>query len=157
MTPRAFALSRRAFLVTSGSALSAALAGCAPQLGPYQAKATTAPAIKHCFDSLGHQAGFKPFVLDGGTCYCNPVPAKIAVWRREGHFENKTDDEILTLYRARGVKTVLDHLECNNLCEWGPHVVKGGKCMVPPTPLSDNYEEVATGKWRTARIEGTDA
>ena len=86
----------------------------------------------------------------GGTCYCNPLPAQIAVWRKEGQFEGKGDDEVLTVYTAQGVKTLLDHRDCNNLCEWGPHVTKGGKCMVPPTPLTDNYEEVATGAPRKA-------
>lgn len=142
------ALSRRQFSVMAVGGLGAILAGCATQQGPFQAKATTPPAIKNCFDSLGHQ-GFKPFVL-GGTCYCNPLPAKIAVWQKEGHFEGKSADEIMTYYKARDVKTVFDHQNCNNLCEWGPHVVKGGKCMVPPTPLTDNYEEVATGNWRRA-------
>ena len=142
--------SRRAFLLGCGTGMSVALVGCAgPQFGPYQAKDASAPSIKNCFDTIGHR-GFKPFVLDGGTCYCNPLPAQIAVWRREGHFENRSDDEVVTLYRARELKTVLDHTDCNNMCRWGPHVVKGGKCLVPPTPLTDNYEEVATGKWRAA-------
>ena len=30
--------------------------------------------------------------------------------------------------------------------EHGPHVVKGGKCMTPPTPGTENYEEVLFGK-----------
>jgi hypothetical protein len=139
--------SRRGFLLAAAGALSA---GCVQrELGPYQAKATSAPPIKNCFDTLGHQPGFKPFVLDGGTCYCNPLPAQIALWKKDGHFEARGDDEIVQLYTGRGIKTVLDHRECNNLCQWGPHVAKGGKCLVPPTPLTDNYEEVATGKWKT--------
>lgn len=141
-------LSRREFGIITAGGLGAMLAGCATQQGPFQAKATTPPAIKNCFDTMGHQ-GFKPFVL-GGTCYCNPLPAQITVWQKDGHFEGKSADEILAYYKARDVKTVSDHLNCNNLCEWGPHVVKGGKCMVPPTPLTDNYEEVATGNWRRA-------
>lgn len=138
--------SRRTLLATLAAGASAFLTGCVPQqLGPFQAKAANPPPIKNCFDTLGHR-GFKPFVL-GGTCYCNPLQAQIPLWQKEGHFEGRAPDEILALYKAREVKTLYDHRDCNNLCEWGPHVVKGGKCMVPPTPLTDNYEEVATGKW----------
>ncbi|MBI3825968.1 MAG: hypothetical protein HY294_08230 [Candidatus Rokubacteria bacterium] len=144
------AVSRRGFLVTTVTATSALLSGCAVrELGPFQARAVAAPPIKNCFDTLGHQAGFKPFVL-GGTCYCNPLPAQIGVWQKEGSFEGKSEDEILAVYTAREVKTVLDHRECNNLCPWGPHAARGGKCIVPPTPLTDNYQEVAFGTWRTA-------
>ena len=140
--------SRRTFLVTLASGVSTLLAGCVQHdLGPFQAKAPAPPPIKNCFDTIGHR-GLKPFVL-GGTCYCNPLPAQIAVWQKEGHFEGKQPDEVIVMYKAREVKTLYDHKDCNNLCEWGPHVVKGGKCMVPPTPLTDNYEEVASGAWRT--------
>jgi hypothetical protein len=140
------ALSRRHLLKTLAAA--GLVGGCGPQLGPYQAKAIAPPPIKNCFDTIGHQ-GFKPHVL-GGTCYCNPLPAQIAIWQKDGHFQGKSGDEIVQVYQAAGFKTLLDHQDCNNLCEWGPHVVKGGKCMVPPTPLTDNYEEVAVGKWKTA-------
>ncbi|HEV8586679.1 MAG TPA: hypothetical protein VGT02_17050 [Methylomirabilota bacterium] len=140
---------RRGFLLTVVSGLSAGLSGCVAELGPYQAKAASAPPIKNCFDTLGHQ-GFKPFVLEGGTCYCNPLPAQMAVWRKEGHFGDLGDDDILQRYSAREIKTLADHRDCNNLCRWGPHVAKGGKCLVPPTPLTDNYEEVATGKFKAA-------
>lgn len=147
--PGAPTLSRRSFIgAVAASGVTGLLAGCGPQLGSFQAKASTAPPIKNCFDTIGHQ-GYKPFVL-GGTCYCNPMPAQIGVWQKEGHFEGKTPDEVVQVYRAREVKTLYDHQDCNNLCEWGPHVARGGKCMVPPTPLTDNYEEVAIGKWRTA-------
>ena len=143
-------LPRRGFLATLLGGISTLLcSGCVPQLGPYQAKAAVPPPIKNCFDTIGHQAGFKPFVL-GGNCYCNPTPAQIAVWQKEGSFEGKSADEIMTYYTAREVKTVFDHKDCNNMCEWGPHVAKGGKCLVPPTPMTDNYEEVATGLWNTS-------
>ncbi len=45
-------------------------------------------------------------------------------------------------YRDAGIKTAADHQHCNNLCEWGPHVVKGGHCMVSPTSGTVNFEEV---------------
>lgn len=145
MSEQRLELTRRGFLkfaMCAGVGV-VVLPGCAPQLGPYQAKAGTPPPIKNCFDTVGHQ-GFKPHVL-GGTCFCNPLPSQIAVWQKEGHFEGKSKDEILKLYTAREIKTVYDHKDCNNLCRFGPHVAKGGKCMVPPTPLTDNYEEVASG------------
>jgi hypothetical protein len=138
-------LSRRRLL--EGLAATAALltGGCVSQeLPPFRAKVAAAPPLKNCFDTVGHH-GFKPYVL-GGTCYCNPLPAQMAVWRREGHLGERSDAEVAGLY-AR-VKTLLDHRECNNLCEWGPHVVKGGGCLVPPTPFTENYEEVARGDWR---------
>jgi hypothetical protein len=53
--------------------------------------------------------------------------------------------DLLALYEQRGVKTALDHKGCNNLCQWGPHIIKGGHCMVPPTPATYNYEEVRFG------------
>jgi hypothetical protein len=137
-------LSRRGFLGGLSAGLGALVSGCVAQLGEFQAKATTAPPVKNCFDTLGHRAGYKPFVLDG-NCYCNPLPAQVALWRKEGLFEGKSDAEVQALYTARGVKTLSDHRDCNNLCEWGPHVARGGKCLVPPTPFTDNYEDVATG------------
>jgi len=141
-------LSRREFLKAAAliGTSAFALPGCVPQLGSYQAKAATPPPIVNCFDTIGHR-GFKPFVL-GGSCYCNPLPAQIAVWQKEGSFEGKSAEEILNFYKAREVKTLYDHRDCNNLCRSGPHVVKGGKCLVPPTPFTDNYEEVATGNWK---------
>lgn len=147
--PHSTALPRRSFLGALLSCLSAiSLSGCGPQLGPYRAKVATPPTVTNCFDTVGHR-GFKPFVL-GGTCYCNPVPAQIAAWQKEGYFVDQTPEAILAMYSERGVKTVHDHRNCNNTCEWGPHVVKGGKCLVPPTPMTDNFEEVATGEWKKA-------
>lgn len=142
------ALSRRGFMSAFATGVSTLLAGCGPQLGAFQAKASAPPPIKNCFDTIGHQ-GYKPHVL-GWACYCNPLPGQVAVWQKEGNFVGKSVDEVVQVYKAAGLKTLDDHRDCNNLCEWGPHVVKGGKCMVPPTPLTDNYEEVATGKWRSA-------
>lgn len=136
---------RREFLFVLSAGVAAATSGCAAQVGPYQAKATSAPPLKNCFDTLGHQPGFKPFVL-GGTCYCNPLPAQIAVWRKEGSFAEKSDDEVIGFYANRNIKTLAHHRDCNNLCQWGPHVAKGGTCLVPPTPLTDNYEDVALGR-----------
>jgi len=53
--------------------------------------------------------------------------------------------DLIALYEERGIKTALDHKDCNNLCEWGPHIVKGGKCMAPPTPGTNNFEEIRFG------------
>ncbi len=139
-------LTRRQLL--QALATAGLLGGCGPQLGAFQAKAAAPPPIKNCFDTIGHQ-GFKPHLL-GGTCYCSPLPAQIAVWQRDGYFSAQSGDDVVQVYQRSGFKTVADHQDCNNLCEWGPHAAKGGKCMVPPTPLTDNYEEVATGKWKKA-------
>jgi hypothetical protein len=56
-----------------------------------------------------------------------------------------TTDDLIELYQQKNIKLVFDHTDCNNLCEYGPHVTKGGHCMVPPTPGTRNYEEVITG------------
>ena len=56
-------ISRRRFLGSFCAGVSTLLAGCGPRLGAFQAKATTSPPIKNCFDTLGHQPGYKPFVL----------------------------------------------------------------------------------------------
>ena len=148
--PNQTCLSRRDFMKVAAlsSFAIAIVAGCGPKLGQYQVKSLTPPPIKNCFDTIGHR-GFKPFVL-GGTCYCNPTPAQLAIWQKEGSFVDKSLDEVMNDYKARNVKTIYDHQECNNMCKWGPHVVKGGGCMVPPTPMTDNYEEVATGEWKSA-------
>lgn len=121
------------------------LAGCAgPQQRPFQAKPTTRPAPVYCFDGVGHTPGSKPFIL-GGTCCCTPTQELMDKYHADGFLTDMTLQDLLKLYQDRGIKTALDHKGCNNLCEHGPHVVKGGKCMVPPTPGTANFEEVRYG------------
>ena len=108
----------------------------------------------HCFDSVGHTPGAKPFVL-GGTCCCTPSAEVLADYKKHGHVQaDMTLEDLVALYGKEGIKTELDHKGCNNLCKWGPHVVKGGKCMVPPTPGTYNFEEVRFG---TRYVKGEEA
>jgi len=111
---------------------------------PHVPKPEQAPTIKHCFDSVGHIPGSKPFLL-GGTCCCTPSPRVMPDWQAHGYFVGKTAGQVIEMYHAKGIKLVIDHQNCNNACEDGPHIVKGGKCMVPPTPGTENYEEVLFG------------
>jgi hypothetical protein len=116
------------------------LAGCQTER-PYLAKTSTAPNPVHCFDAVGHQKGAKPFIL-GGTCCCTPTERLMEQYHADGLLTDMKLANLLRLYEERGIKTSLDHHECNNLCQYGPHVVKGGKCMVSPTPGTWNYEEI---------------
>ena len=115
--------------------------GCMPKEGPFQSKSTTRPAEVYCFDVVGHTPGTKPYVF-GGTCCCTPTDQLMAQYHADGHQQDMTLDDLLQEYERRGIKTALDHKGCNNLCKWGPHVVKGGKCMVSPTPGTKNFEHI---------------
>lgn len=121
------------------------LDGCAtPTQVPYVAKPTSMPAPAYCFDSVGHIPGSKPFIL-GGTCCCTPTKELMDKYHADGLLLDMQLKDLLSLYESAGIKTALDHHGCNNLCQWGPHVIKGGKCMAPPTPGTFNFEEVRFG------------
>jgi hypothetical protein len=118
------------------------LAGCVAPQAPYALKPATKPVPVYCFDTVGHTTGAKPFIL-GGTCSCTPSDEVLADYKKNGHFaQDMTLQQLIDQYHKAGIKTALDHQSCNNLCQWGPHVIKGGKCMVPPTPATYNFEEV---------------
>ena len=115
--------------------------GCAIEV-PYAPRPDAKPVPVYCFDSVGHMPGAKPFVL-GGTCCCTPSEAVVGDYKQHGHVpQDMTLQQLIALYERDGIKTALDHYGCNNLCKWGPHVIKGGKCMAPPTPGTYNFEEV---------------
>jgi hypothetical protein len=125
------------------------MAGCVAsqsvsQRQVFYPKPETPPAISYCFDTVGHVSGAKPFLL-GGNCVCTPTAAVLKDYQAHGYFSGLSLDELIQMYRERGIQTALDHQGCNNLCQWGPHLVKGGSCMVPPTPGTTNYEEVISG------------
>lgn len=124
--------------------------GCAVQqtrsYAPFRPKPDQPPAIHFCFDTVGHIAGTKPYIL-GGTCVCTPTEALLKDYQAHGYFVGMSFDELLQRYRDLGVQTARDHQGCNNMCVWGPHLVKGGHCMVPPTPGTTNYEEVLSGRF----------
>ena len=114
--------------------------GCAPTIH-FEAKPVTPLKPVYCFDTVGHKPGSKPYIL-GGTCCCTPTRALMEQYHADGLLKDMDLGDLIRLYEERGIKTSLDHTGCNNLCKWGPHVVKGGKCMVPPTPGTANFEEI---------------
>jgi hypothetical protein len=83
----------------------------------------------------------------GGSCCCTPSEEMLQLWQRDGFFQGMTLDDVLVQHDERGIKTGQDHRSCNNQCQYGPHVTKGGHCLAPPTPGTRNYEEVVTGRF----------
>ena len=121
------------------------LAGCTTPEVPFVADKGPRPAPVYCFDSVGHTPGSKPFIM-GGTCCCTPTQALMDKYHADAQLQDMQLAGLLALYEERSVKLLSDtHKGCNNLCQWGPHIVKGGKCMVPPTPATFNFEEVRYG------------
>lgn len=109
-------------------------------------KTETAPPLKHCVDATGHQRRAKPFIL-GGTCCCTPTAKLVEEYHKDGLLLDYEITRLKSAYDERGIKTDLDHRGCNSLCPYGPHIVKGGKCMATPTPGTRNYEEVISGQF----------
>jgi hypothetical protein len=67
-------------------------------------------------------------------------------YQRDGFCLDMTTDDLIRLYREKGIALAYDHMLCNNLCQHGPHVTQGGRCMVPPTPGTRQFERVVTGQ-----------
>jgi len=105
-----------------------------------------APPLVHCNDRTGHREGTSPWIF-GGTCLCNPSSTLLSDYHRQGILLSWSVDTLEGYYRRRGVSTRSDHQRCNNLCGSGPHLLKGGRCLVPPTPGTLNWEEVVTGEF----------
>jgi hypothetical protein len=121
-------------------------AGCAAVKPPppYVPAHREQPRMVHCFDGLPHIAGSTPWIL-GGACCCTPSDELMGKLHADGQCVDLDTEALIALYHEKGIQLATDHTGCNNLCAQGPHVVKGGKCMVPPTPGTRNYEEVVTG------------
>jgi len=103
--------------------------------------------VAYCNDYTGHVPGTMPFVL-GGTCCCTPTQELIDAYHRDGLLLDYDLGRLKELYRSLGIKTADDHRDCNNRCKWGPHILEGGRCMVPPTPGTQHFEEIITGRFR---------
>lgn len=113
---------------------------------PYVAKDIKGPEVLHCFDTVGHKRGTFPFIL-GGTCCCRPTRELLEMYQEDGFLQDYDLAGLLEEYEKKGI--VLEHdngWPCNNQCKDGPHLIFGGKCMVPPTIGTQNYENVITGK-----------
>ena len=112
---------------------------------PYVPAPDTIPSPVICHDGTGHNADFKPWIL-GGKCCCTPTEEN---YRQ--HVTNKTVEgsvtyeQYLKLYSEKGIVTDLDHRDCGNYCQKGPHVVMGGKCMSTPVQGTDMYEKITYG------------
>ncbi|KPK97843.1 MAG: hypothetical protein AMJ73_07055 [candidate division Zixibacteria bacterium SM1_73] len=111
-------------------------------------KSIHAPPIQYCNDATGHIPGSKPWIL-GGTCCCTPSAELMEQYHKDGIALDLTYEDLVRMYREAGITTDLDHKGCNNMCDHGPHVVKGGKCMCTPTPGTKNFEEVVSGVFET--------
>ena len=134
--------------------------GCAQQrhyarLDLFRVKDETPVKVAYCNDHTGHVPGSIPFVL-GGTCCCTPTQELIDAYHRDGLLPDYDLSRLIQLYEGLGIQTVRDHRDCNNQCSWGPHVLQGGKCMVPPTPGTQHYEEIITGRFRLPEPERED-
>ena len=149
-------MDRRQFLYTATgfltSTLYSLLTGCCGTtptkyyFNPYVAKNIHPPEVVHCFSSIGHKRGTSPFIL-GGTCCCTPSRRLLRMYHEDGFLLDYDLPNLIAEYEKRSI--VLAHengWQCNNQCESGPHVVFGGKCMVPPTIGTHNFENVITGK-----------
>jgi hypothetical protein len=121
------------------------LGGCG---GPpkYTPKPVSSPPVKYCNDATGHQSGAAPWIM-GGTCCCTPTAELIEQYHRDSVCLDMTVDDLIKMYKDAGIVTDLDLTGTNNLDDHGPHVVKGGKSMVTPTPGTKNFEEVVSGVW----------
>ena len=104
------------------------------------------PRVAYCNDHTGHVAGSKPFVL-GGKCCCTPTQKLIDAYHRDGLLLDYDLGRLKELYSGLDIKTAHDHRDCNNRCAWGPHILQGGSCMVPPTPGTQHFEEIITGRF----------
>ena len=111
-------------------------------------KPPTPPNVIYCIDPIGHIPGTSPWIL-GGTCCCTPTERMFNIYKKEGTISaNMTYQQFLNLFKEKDIVTDLDpeYRGSNNRDDHGPHVVFGGKSMVTPTPGTDNYEEVISGK-----------
>ena len=136
---------RNFMLIAFASAVVITMAGCGQQQLPFEAKSSEKPKPVHCFDAVGHMPGTKPFIF-GGTCCCTPSPELMEQYHRDGFLQDMEYEDLVRAYNERGIQLAsVSHNACNNLCEHGPHVTKGGKCMVSPTPGTVNFEEVRFG------------
>ncbi|HOB73542.1 MAG TPA: hypothetical protein PKG54_03355 [Phycisphaerae bacterium] len=120
------------------------LTGCAKPPPPYVLLHQEPPKLAHCFDGIPHIKQSKPWVL-GGQCCCTPTDELMAKYHADGVCTDLDTAGLIDLYRQKGITLAIDHKDCNGLCENGPHVVKGGRCMAPPTPGTREYEEIVTG------------
>lgn len=143
--PRFHAYSRVAFAWLPLLVMALAI-GCETPPAPYVPKAKAAPPVVYCNDNTGHKAGSAPWVL-GGTCCCTPSDELVAQFQKSGVCQGMTADDLAAKYKAAGIALRgPGHQHCNGICPAGPHVVLGGKCLCPPTPGTETYDQIVTGQ-----------
>ncbi|UCG52685.1 MAG: hypothetical protein JSW58_03810 [Candidatus Latescibacterota bacterium] len=140
------AFSREDLIGMSGPAKLVTLAltvliGCAPAGVVLVDKPMVPPPSVACCVAVGHDPDNVPFIL-GGECFCTPSHRLVEEMHGAGKHLDVDYAKLVQMYKAAGITTDLDHRGCNNLCENGPHVAFGGKCMATPTPGTKNYERV---------------
>jgi hypothetical protein len=124
--------------------------GCGVKSVP---KLLVAPEIIYCFDTVGHKEGARPFI-QGGTCCCTPSVAVLEDYKTHRYYgDDFTVEDLINEYKRAGIITALDLRYSNNFDSHAPHVVFGGTSMVPPTPGTQNYEDVLFGKKREFKIK----
>ena len=129
--------------------------GCEVPPPPYVPKARIAPEVVYCNDHTGHKGGAKPWIM-GGTCTCTPTKELMKQLHADGFCLGMTADDLRAMYEKAGIRLrAPGHMWCNGMCKAGPHVVLGGKCMCPPTPGTEYYEKVVTGKGAVPRSKET--
>ncbi len=134
-------------MVLAGCAAIMAATGCEPKYRPlpYVSKAAMPQKPLVCHDAIGHIQGNKPWIL-GGNCCCTPTRENYELHVKQGTIDRSMSyEQYLARYKQRDIVTDLDHKGCGNLCDHGPHVVLGGRCMATPTPGTAIYEQVTYG------------
>ena len=138
-------------VVLTGIAISGFTTGCEAPPPPYVPKASLAPEVICCNDYTGHKPGTKPWIM-GGTCTCTPTEELMKKLHADGFCNGINASDLRAMYEKAGMKLRSpDHLWCNGLCDAGPHVVLGGKCMCPPTPGTAYFEKVVTSERTVAQ------
>lgn len=138
-------------LAAIGLAFVAITTGCQSPPPPYVARPVCSKVV-YCNDYTGHQTGSKPWVL-GGTCCCTPSEELMTQLHRDGICTDMDADQLADAYKAKSIALRgKGHQHCNGLCADGPHVVLGGKCMCPPTPGTEYYDRVISGRCETATL-----
>ena len=121
-------------IFSSISGIDAADLGEVFRVNPAPGPAVEAADRQHAVSVIPHAFGEPPDFIEA--------------YQRDGLLMGEWSvDALRSAYAARGIATVEQHERCNNLCRSGPHVVKGGRCLVPPTPGTLNHEEVITGRF----------
>lgn len=130
------------------------LVGCVEPPPPFIPAYREKPPVAHCFDGIRHLSGSKPWAM-GGQCCCTPTDELIEKLHADDFCLDLDTQGLIDLYHSNGIVLAIDP-EGKNRYEAGPHVVQGGKSLIPPVPGTRDYEEVVTGVILKPKMEGKD-